>query len=36
MSNIIVKEKLPVFIDARGPRYSAAITTTLLALALIT
>jgi hypothetical protein len=35
MSNI-VKEKAPVFIDARGPRYSAAITTTVLALALIT
>ena len=35
MSNI-VKEKSPVFIDARGPRYSAAITTTVLALALIT
>jgi hypothetical protein len=32
----IVKEKSPVFIDARGPRYSAAITTTVLALALIT
>jgi len=31
-----VKEKTPVFIDARGPRYSAAITTTVLALALIT
>jgi len=36
MSNVIVKEKSPVFIDARGPRYSAAITTTVLALALIT
>jgi hypothetical protein len=35
MSNI-VKEKTPVFIDARGPRYSAGITTTVLALALIT
>jgi len=35
MSNI-EKEKTPVFIDARGPRYSAAITTTVLALALIT
>jgi hypothetical protein len=35
MSNI-VKEKSPVFIDARGPRYSAGITTTVLALALIT
>jgi hypothetical protein len=35
MSNII-KEKSPVFIDARGPRYSAAITTTVLSLALIT
>ena len=36
MSNVSVKEKTPVFIDARGPRYSAAITTTVLALALIT
>jgi len=36
MSNVIVKEKTPVFIDARGPRYSAAITTAVLALALIT
>jgi hypothetical protein len=36
MSNVIVKEKIPVFIDARGPRYSAALTTTVLALALIT
>ena len=36
MSNVIVKEKSPIFIDARGPRYSAAITTTVLALALIT
>jgi hypothetical protein len=36
MSNISLKEKTPVFIDARGPRYSAAITTTVLALALIT
>jgi len=35
MSNV-VKEKTPVFIDARGPRYSAGITTTVLALALIT
>jgi len=35
MSNI-VKEKTPVFIDARGPRYSAGITTIVLALALIT
>jgi len=35
MSNV-VKEKTPVFIDARGPRYSAAITTTVLALAVIT
>ena len=35
MSNV-VKEKTPVFIDARGPRYSAAITTVVLALALIT
>jgi hypothetical protein len=32
----IVKEKPAVFIDARGPRFSAAITTTILALALIT
>ena len=36
MSNVIVKEKSPVFIDARGPRYPAGITTTVLALALIT
>jgi hypothetical protein len=36
MSNLSVKEKSPIFIDARGPRYSAAITTTVLALALIT
>ena len=36
MSNASLKEKSPVFIDARGPRYSAAITTTVLALALIT
>ena len=36
MSNVSLNEKLPVFIDARGPRYSAAITTTVLALALIT
>ena len=36
MSNVSLKEKTPVFIDARGPRYSAAITTTVLALALIT
>jgi hypothetical protein len=35
MSNV-VKEKSPVIIDARGPRYSAAITTTVLSLALIT
>jgi len=35
MSNI-VKEKTPVLIDARGPRYSAAITTAVLAVALIT
>jgi len=35
MSNV-VKEKTPVFIDARGPRFSAGITTTVLALALIT
>jgi len=32
----VVKVKTPVFIDARGPRYSAAITTTVLALALLT
>ena len=36
MSNVSLKEKTPVIIDARGPRYSAAITTTVLALALIT
>ena len=36
MLNISLKEKSTVFIDARGPRYSAAITTTVLALALIT
>jgi hypothetical protein len=30
------KEKSPVLIDARGPRFSAAITTIILALALIT
>ena len=36
MSNVSLKEKTPVFIDARGPRYSAAVTTTVLALALIT
>jgi hypothetical protein len=36
MSNVSLKEKSPVLIDARGPRYSAAITTTVLALALIT
>ena len=36
MSNVSQKEKTPVYIDARGPRYSAAITTTVLALALIT
>jgi len=36
MSNVSLKEKSAVFIDARGPRYSAAITTTVLALALIT
>jgi hypothetical protein len=36
VSNLTVNEKTPVFIDARGPRYSAAITTTVLALALIT
>jgi hypothetical protein len=36
VSNLTVNGKTPVFIDARGPRYSAAITTTVLALALIT
>ena len=36
MSNLTVNEKISVFIDARGPIYSAAITTTVLALALIT
>ena len=36
MSNVSLKEKSPVLIDARGPRYSAAITTTVLALALRT
>ena len=36
MSNVSLKEKTPIFIDARGPRYSAAITTTVLALSLIT
>jgi hypothetical protein len=36
MSNVSLKEKSSVFIDTRGPRYSAAITTTVLALALIT
>jgi hypothetical protein len=36
MSNVSLKEKPPVFIDARGPRYSAVLTTTVLALALIT
>jgi hypothetical protein len=36
VSNLTVNERTPVFIDARGPRYSAAITTTVLALALIT
>jgi hypothetical protein len=35
MSNV-VKEKSSVIIDARGPRYSAAISTTVLSLALIT
>ena len=36
MSTITSKTKQVVLIDARGPRYSAAITTTVLALALIT
>ena len=36
MSTITSNPKLVVLIDARGPRYSAAITTTVLALALIT
>jgi len=36
MSKLSLKEKTPVFIDARGPRYIAAITTTVLALSLIT
>ncbi len=36
MSTITNNSKAQVFIDARGPRYSAAITTTVLALALIT
>ena len=36
MSNVSLKEKTPVLIAARGPRYSAAITTTVLSLALIT
>jgi len=36
MPNVSLKEKTPVFIDARGPRYSAGITTTVLALALVT
>jgi hypothetical protein len=36
VSNPTIYKKTPVFIDARGPRYSAAITTTVLALALIT
>jgi hypothetical protein len=36
MSNVSLKEKSPVLIDARGPRYSAGITTTVLSLALIT
>jgi hypothetical protein len=36
VSNSTINEKTPVFIDARGPRYAAAITTTVLALALIT
>ena len=36
MSTLTNNSKDQVFIDARGPRYSAAITTTVLALALIT
>ena len=36
MTNVSLKEKSPIFIDARGPRCSAAITTTVLAIALIT
>ena len=36
MSTITSNTKQAVLIDARGPRYSAAITTTVLALALIT
>jgi hypothetical protein len=36
VSTITSSTKQVVFIDARGPRYSAAITTTVLALALIT
>ena len=36
MSTITNNSKAQVLIDARGPRYSAAITTTVLALALIT
>ena len=36
MSTITSNTKQVVLIDARGPRYSAAITTTVLALALIT
>ena len=36
MSTIANNSKAQVLIDARGPRYSAAITTTVLALALIT
>ena len=36
MSTITNNPKAQVLIDARGPRYSAAITTTVLALALIT
>ena len=36
MSNLTVNEKTPVFIDARGPRYTAAITTVVLSAALVT
>ena len=36
MSNVTDSNKNVVLIDARGPRYSAGITTTVLALALIT
>ncbi|NCA26411.1 MAG: DUF4395 domain-containing protein, partial [Actinobacteria bacterium] len=36
MSTVTDSNKNVVLIDARGPRYSAGITTTVLALALIT